>query len=146
MSNSNIPIILSLTLMSLVLFGLFVASDKNSLTNSTNTTTFSQWAQCYTKLNSTTCDDIKNNSTEQNLCYSSSYQVGQLTYDDSNLTTTECHNFHSFFKIANSSDMINTGNHYFYCYMSREVQNAAYQSQYYYNKIYRPIYITCAGY
>ncbi|KAL4497135.1 hypothetical protein ABPG72_019455 [Tetrahymena utriculariae] len=148
MANYKLSAFLSIALISLAIVGSYLAINGRNqmLENSSNTTSFSKWAQCYTNLNATSCEDVKNNSTELALCYSSSYGVGQLTYDGSNQTTAECHNFRQYFDNATSTDLINFGDHYFNCFLSGDVLKIAYQSEYYYDKVYTPIYITCAGY
>ncbi|KAL4453176.1 hypothetical protein ABPG74_015407 [Tetrahymena malaccensis] len=141
--------LIAIPVIALLAFGaVFLLNQQESssfLSNSSNTTTFTQLRTCIQNTKLIICDQIQDDA-EKSLCYAASYAVSRLTFPDGDLITDACKNFHSYEATATANQMINYKNYYFSCYLSADVLREAYKCDSFYNKIYTPQFITCAGY
>ncbi|EAR87027.3 P28 protein (macronuclear) [Tetrahymena thermophila SB210] len=110
-----------------------------------NTVDIDDWQRCFQKLPVKMCDDLTTEADRSD-CYSASYQASQLVFPDTTKELPSCVSFYQYQKASQTDAPVNYNKYYQDCFLNADAVKAAKTSAYYYNSIYAPKYITCAGF
>ncbi|KAL4497140.1 hypothetical protein ABPG72_019460 [Tetrahymena utriculariae] len=103
------------------------------------------WQRCFQSLPVVICDD-QTSETDRSNCYQASYQTSQLVFPDTTKELASCVSFYNYQKSSQTDASVNQNGYYQNCFLNTQVVNTAKISDFYYNKIYAPKYIKCAGF
>ncbi|KAL4453168.1 hypothetical protein ABPG74_015399 [Tetrahymena malaccensis] len=105
--------------------------------------TFTQWKKCMYEANIPKCDSLPEN--QRSGCYGASYLATQQMWPSVPTSTCACTQFWKYYERASANDPIDQNGYYHKCFSKVFLIRDAQSDNFYYNKIYAPQYLTCAG-
>ncbi|KAL4497142.1 hypothetical protein ABPG72_019462 [Tetrahymena utriculariae] len=101
-----------------------------------------QWAACY-KYSVPTCDDGP--ASDRQACYRAASAVADLVYPSAKHELNACKNWYSYFERTTADARLNKNRWFECCFADSRVLSLARKSQFYYQRIYKKLYLECGN-
>ncbi|KAL4497141.1 hypothetical protein ABPG72_019461 [Tetrahymena utriculariae] len=105
--------------------------------------TFTQWKTCIYQARIAKCDDLPQNQRPS--CYSASNLATKQMWPSVPTATCACSQFWRYYESAQADDLIDKDGSYHRCFSKQSLINDAKSDKFFYDKIFAPQYLTCAG-